>query len=191
MPNQTNLFSCSNLAGQLPQKRYKKQLNTAAPLNLSSEKQNCPWDSKNLNPAGTLWVSSGSVTGEACSVCSPGSWRQSWALVPGRGEAAALTALTERMSAAGRPFRMWNRTSSGRFKNVRTRGRFIILRFEGKEKHLEHLQWTTGKEKHRTPQLVIEQHKEKRYYIVLHMYIDVQAPLLAAQDTANTLTREI
>lgn len=54
MPNQTNLFSCSNLAGQLPQKRYKKQINTAATLNLSSKKQNCPWDSKNLNPAGTL-----------------------------------------------------------------------------------------------------------------------------------------
>lgn len=86
MPNQTHLFSHSNLAGQFPQKKYKKQSNTAATLNLSSEKWNCPWDSKNLNLAGTLWVCSGSVTWEACSVCSPGSWRQSWALSLAQGK---------------------------------------------------------------------------------------------------------
>lgn len=48
------------------------------------------------------------------------------------------------MSSAGRPFRTWKRTSSGRLSNVRTLGLFLILRLEGTEKHLEHLQWITG-----------------------------------------------
>jgi len=77
-----------------------------------------------------------------------------------RGSSSRLTALRERMSSAGRPFRTWKRTSSGRLNSVRTRGRFLILRFDGKEKHLEHLQWITGKQKRGTPQLVMEQHKE-------------------------------
>lgn len=87
MPNQTNLFSHSNLARQLPQKRYKKQSNTAATLNLSSEKRNCPWDSKNLNPAGTLWVSSGSLWHEKpipCAVQAPEGRVEQWCLAEGK-----------------------------------------------------------------------------------------------------------
>ena len=175
MPNQTNLCSHGDLAGQFPQKIYTEHSNTAAnflkleyweiKLLLGEQKSNyCMYSLVFFRftltwEASLFHVQSWLLKAEI----SHGAWQ--------RGSSSRLTALTERMSSAGRPFRTWNRTSSGRLNNVRTRGRFLILRFEGKEKHLEHLQWITGKQKHGTPQLVMEQYKGKRHYRV-YTYIN-------------------